>query len=206
MVTYLPRLHLPVNSWLWSQRFLKIHSWWNGFAFSPLMLISFWFLSKEPLEVKKLDHKHCHHWAPMTKCYNVKAQCHQACQMFIGDHTAEETPWLCRSCLVRLREAGESWCFRRSHPTKASCVGHCVRAKNEPPLFSVPTLSLCRENHNCCFWQTTHCLFRSQERRTRLGVSTILASYPPIQGLYLFQGPEIQWKYISAVQCLPFPL
>lgn len=161
------------NIW-WNHRFSKVHCWWNGFSFSPLILLSFKSLSRKPLVVKKWDHKHCHRWAPVTKWCNVKAQRHEACQIFIGDHATEETPWLLESCLARLREADVlTW--------QRLLVLAIVLVLEISPLFPLsqffPIVMRIR-SLNCCSWQTTHCLLRSQEWRPKLVMSTVLALYP----------------------------
>ena len=65
----------------------------------PCLCLSFRFLSRVLLEVRKSDCKRCHCWALVTKHYNIKAQWCQICQMFVVDHATNENSWL--FCIAR---------------------------------------------------------------------------------------------------------
>lgn len=125
---------------------------------------------------------------------------HEACQMFIGDHATEETPWLLDSCLARLREEDVlTW-----HRLLVLATMLVLKIIPPFPLSQFFPIVMRIRSLNCCSWQTTHCLLRSQKWRLRLVMSTLLAPYPshPMP----LPSPEPCNTMATAQLCSPFPL
>lgn len=123
---------------------------------------------------------------------------HEACQMFIGDHATEETPWLLDSCLARLREA-DVLIWQRLLVLATMLV---LKISPPFPLSQFFPIVMRIRSLNCCSWQTTHCL--SQEWRLRLVMSTLLAPYPSYP--MPLPSPEPCNTMETAQLCSPFPL